>query len=136
MYITYLGLHYPEYVIEEIADLEDLTSLLVCLDAAHARDWFAENDKVVMESDIWIKDEDAILKIINHQRYDPNWNFEGDFTETSLYYHSFVASIYPKFAYQYISGMIILENGEQNKLLVNRRLPLFIFIVNQLLHLL
>ena len=47
------------------------------------------------------------------------WNFEGDFTETSLYYHSSVASIYPKLAFQYIPGMMIVENGEQNKFFVS-----------------
>lgn len=44
------------------------------------------------------------------------WNFEGDFAGTSLYHHSSVASIYPKLAFQYISGMTIMENGEHIKL--------------------
>jgi len=47
------------------------------------------------------------------------WNFEGDFSETSLYNHSSVASIYPKLAFQYISGMKIMENGEHDKLFVS-----------------
>src|SRR5690606_40619811 len=47
------------------------------------------------------------------------WNFEGDFAETSLYHHSSVASIYPKLAFQYIPGMMIMENGERNKLFVS-----------------
>lgn len=46
-------------------------------------------------------------------------NFEGDFAETSLYHHSSVASIYPKLAFQYIPGMMIMENGEPNKLFVS-----------------
>lgn len=47
------------------------------------------------------------------------WNFEGDFAETSLYHHSSVASIYPKLAFQYISGMMIEENGQSNNLFVS-----------------
>lgn len=47
------------------------------------------------------------------------WNFKEDFTKTSLYYHSSVASIYPNLAFQYIPGMMIMENGEQNKLFVS-----------------
>jgi len=73
-YLTYLGLHYPEHIIDEIADLEELTRTLICLDAAHARDWFIAHDVAVMESDIWINDEDAILKIKTHQHNDPNWH--------------------------------------------------------------
>ncbi|MDQ1095986.1 MULTISPECIES: helix-turn-helix domain-containing protein [Chryseobacterium] len=47
------------------------------------------------------------------------WNFEGDFTETSLYSHSSVACVYPKLAFQYIPGMMIMENGESKKLFVS-----------------
>lgn len=47
------------------------------------------------------------------------WNFEGDFAETSLYNHSSVASIYPKLAFQYISGMVVVENGQRHKLFVS-----------------
>ena len=47
------------------------------------------------------------------------WIFEGDFGETSLYYHSSVASVYPRLAFQYIPGMMVLENAVPSRLFVS-----------------
>jgi hypothetical protein len=77
LYLTYLGFHYPEFIIDEMRDLEDLTRSLICLDAAHARDWFMDHDVAVMESDIWICDEDAILKALTVQE-EEIWSFTDE----------------------------------------------------------
>jgi len=44
------------------------------------------------------------------------WNFKGDFAQTSMFHHSSVASIYPRLAFQYISGLKIIEKGNYNEL--------------------
>lgn len=63
LYTAYLGLHYPEHMIDDIQDLEDLIQVLICLDEEQAREWFSAHDITIVQSDIWIHDKDAIITI-------------------------------------------------------------------------
>lgn len=78
LYLRYLALHYPRHVIDEMCDLEDVTRSLLCLDTKQAQEWFMTNNIAVMQSDIWICDEDAILKIVATQEDDHIWSFTDD----------------------------------------------------------
>ncbi|MBB2949896.1 hypothetical protein [Sphingobacterium sp. JUb56] len=84
MYLDYLQLHYPEHVAVGMKDLESLTRSLICLDSTQAHNWFMMHNVAVIESDIWVCDEDAILKVLAVQGDDYRWNISGD-TEQLIY---------------------------------------------------
>lgn len=78
IYFEYLYLNYPQQVAEEKKDLENLTHSLICLEANQAQHWFKTHNVTMVESDIWICDEDAILKILAINEHNKNWNFSED----------------------------------------------------------
>jgi len=56
----------------------------MCLDANQAEKWFKKHHVTVMESDIWICDEDAILKVLAVKEHDHHWGILDD-TEEMIY---------------------------------------------------
>lgn len=84
IYFKYLAMYYQEHVTYERRDIEELTETLMCLDANQAEKWFKKHHVTVMESDIWICDEDAILKVLAVKEHDHHWGILDD-TEEMIY---------------------------------------------------
>lgn len=80
-YLEYLRVYYPYHIAEEMKDLHALTTALVCMDADQAYKWFQKHEVTVVESDIWICDEDAILKVLAVKKHDKDWNLHNDVEE-------------------------------------------------------
>jgi len=62
LYLAYIGVNYPTHIIDEMLDLEDLTSSLICLDQERAREWFSKHDVTMVQSDIHIKKSESLIK--------------------------------------------------------------------------
>jgi hypothetical protein len=80
-YLEYLQVHYPAYITAGMHDLEELTRTLICLDRTQAQNWFMRHQIAVMESDIWICDEDAILKVLAVRGDNHLWHIADDTDE-------------------------------------------------------
>lgn len=78
IYREFLHLYYPDSVFHEMNDLEELTHSLLCFDATQAYKWFMAHHVTVMESDIWICDEDAILRVFAIREHERSWNLKDD----------------------------------------------------------
>lgn len=73
IYFNYLQMYYQEHVSYEMKDMEVLTESLMCLDAKQAQQWFERRQVTVVESDIWICDQDAILKVLDVKEHHHRW---------------------------------------------------------------
>lgn len=72
---------YPEHVVHEMRDMEELTRSLICLDGKQALEWFENHHVTVVESDIWICEEDAILKVLAVKEHHKQWGVLDDTEE-------------------------------------------------------
>ncbi|WP_400263274.1 hypothetical protein ACFX5U_09550 [Sphingobacterium sp. SG20118] len=89
LYLKYLSVQYPEHLIAGIQNLEYLTQRLICLDRAQARKWMTAKRVEVLESDISIFDQDAILKIVDPYEQVPS--ISTDKPTDSLIYNQMAA---------------------------------------------